>query len=185
MKLSLLSHLSHIQPGNLHETRQRAQGFPLWQWHLSDGFLHILIIVIFLLNPLYLIFRWIIRSNIWIDDTRSHFSPNTFDLVTFEYKKFHSSVYGSFHQTSIFVVVWQKKYKRILIHVFAFGFLRFELSISIVWKHNVQTMKTWLRLFWQGPAQNAPFFYTPSHLSELQSFKSIISTIFPFIFIFK
>ena len=26
------------------------------------------------------------------------------------------------------------------------------------------------------PAQDVPFFYTPSHLCELQSFKSIIST---------
>ena len=34
-------------------------------------------------------------------------------------------------------------------------------------------------------AQDVPFFYTPSHLSELRSFKSIISTHVPFIFIFK
>ena len=37
----------------------------------------------------------------------------------------------------------------------------------------------------RGPAQDVPFFYTPSHLSELQSFKSIISTHFLLIFIFK
>ena len=37
----------------------------------------------------------------------------------------------------------------------------------------------------QGPAQEFPFFYTPSYLSELQSCKSIISTDFSFIFIFK
>ena len=37
----------------------------------------------------------------------------------------------------------------------------------------------------RGPAQDAPFFYTPSHLSELQSCKSILSTGFPFIFILK
>ena len=36
-----------------------------------------------------------------------------------------------------------------------------------------------------GPAQDVPFFYTPSHLSELQSCASIISTKFPFILIFK
>ena len=29
---------------------------------------------------------------------------------------------------------------------------------------------------WRGPAQDVPFFYTPSHLSELKSFKAIIST---------
>ena len=40
-------------------------------------------------------------------------------------------------------------------------------------------------LLWRGPAQDVPFFYTPSHLSELQSCKSIISTGFPYIFIFK
>ena len=32
---------------------------------------------------------------------------------------------------------------------------------------------------WQGPAQYAPFLYTLSHLSELPSCKSIISTDFP------
>ena len=37
----------------------------------------------------------------------------------------------------------------------------------------------------RGPAQEVPFLYTPSHLSELQSFKSIISTHFPLILIFK
>ena len=37
----------------------------------------------------------------------------------------------------------------------------------------------------QVPSQDVPFFYTPSHLSELKSCKSIISTDFPFIFIFK
>ena len=37
----------------------------------------------------------------------------------------------------------------------------------------------------QGPAQDLYCFYTPSNLSELQSCKSIISTNFPFIFIFK
>ena len=37
----------------------------------------------------------------------------------------------------------------------------------------------------RGPAQDVPFFYTQSHLSELQSFKLIISTDFRFIFIFK
>ena len=37
----------------------------------------------------------------------------------------------------------------------------------------------------RGPAQDIPFFYTPSQLSEIQSFKSIISTRFTFIFIFK
>ena len=35
------------------------------------------------------------------------------------------------------------------------------------------------------PAQHVPFFYTPSHLSELRSFKLIISTHVRFIFIFK
>ena len=35
------------------------------------------------------------------------------------------------------------------------------------------------------PAQDVPFFYIPSHLSELQSCKSIMSTNFPFILIFK
>ena len=38
---------------------------------------------------------------------------------------------------------------------------------------------------WRGPSQDVPFFYTSSHLSELQSFKSIISTIISVIFIFK
>ena len=37
----------------------------------------------------------------------------------------------------------------------------------------------------RGPAQDVPFFYTPSHLSELQSFKSIISTNISSVFIFK
>ena len=36
----------------------------------------------------------------------------------------------------------------------------------------------------RGPAQDAPLFYTPSHLSRLQIWKSIISTDFAFIFIF-
>ena len=36
-----------------------------------------------------------------------------------------------------------------------------------------------------GPAQDVPFFYMPSQLSELQSFKSIISTNISGIFIFK
>ena len=33
--------------------------------------------------------------------------------------------------------------------------------------------------------KTSPFFYTPSHLSELQSCKSIISTNFSFVFLFK
>ena len=37
----------------------------------------------------------------------------------------------------------------------------------------------------RGTAQDVLFFYTPYHLSELQSFKSIISTDFSLIFIFK
>ena len=37
----------------------------------------------------------------------------------------------------------------------------------------------------KGPAQDVPFFYTPSHFSELQSCKSIISTDFSLVFIFK
>ena len=37
----------------------------------------------------------------------------------------------------------------------------------------------------RGPAQDVPFFYTPSNLSALQSCKSIISTDFTFIFMFK
>ena len=37
----------------------------------------------------------------------------------------------------------------------------------------------------RGPAQNVPFFYTPSHFSELQSCKLIISTEIYFIFIVK
>ena len=28
-----------------------------------------------------------------------------------------------------------------------------------------------LRMFGRGPAQNVPFLYTPSHLSEIQSFR--------------
>ena len=35
-----------------------------------------------------------------------------------------------------------------------------------------------LTIMWLGPAQDTPFFYTPSHLSELKHFKSIISTQF-------
>ena len=42
-----------------------------------------------------------------------------------------------------------------------------------------------LILWWRGPAQDAPFFYTSSHLSELKSCKSIISTNLPLIWIFK
>ena len=42
-----------------------------------------------------------------------------------------------------------------------------------------------LTIKWRGPVQDVPFFYTPSHVSELQSCKLIISTDFPFIFIFK
>ena len=38
---------------------------------------------------------------------------------------------------------------------------------------------------WTGSIPRLPFFYTPPHLSELKSCKSIISTDFPFIFIFK
>ena len=37
----------------------------------------------------------------------------------------------------------------------------------------------------RGPYQDTPFFYTPYHFSELKSFKSLISTHFLFIFIFK
>ena len=37
----------------------------------------------------------------------------------------------------------------------------------------------------RGPSQDVPFFYTPSHLSELQIFKSIITTEYYFVFIFK
>ena len=37
----------------------------------------------------------------------------------------------------------------------------------------------------RGPAQDVPFLYTRSHLSEVQSCKSIISTDFTLIFIFK
>ena len=37
----------------------------------------------------------------------------------------------------------------------------------------------------QGTTQDDPFFYTPSHLSELKRCKSIISTDFRFVFIFK
>ena len=37
----------------------------------------------------------------------------------------------------------------------------------------------------RSPAQDVPFFYTPYHLSELKSCKSIISANFSFIFIFK
>ena len=37
----------------------------------------------------------------------------------------------------------------------------------------------------RGPAQDVTFFYKPSHFSELQSCKSIVSTDFPFVFIFK
>ena len=36
----------------------------------------------------------------------------------------------------------------------------------------------------RGPAQDVPFFYAPTHLSELQSFKSIISTNISGIFVF-
>ena len=36
-----------------------------------------------------------------------------------------------------------------------------------------------------GPDQDAPFFNTPSHLSQIQSFKSIISTSSPLILILK
>ena len=37
----------------------------------------------------------------------------------------------------------------------------------------------------RGPAQDVPFFYTPSHFSELQNTKSIIAINFHFIFMFK
>ena len=37
----------------------------------------------------------------------------------------------------------------------------------------------------RGPAQDVPFFYRPYHLSELKSFKLIISTHFTFTFMFK
>ena len=37
----------------------------------------------------------------------------------------------------------------------------------------------------RGPAQDVPFFYTPSQLSELKSCKSIVSTNISIIFIFK
>ena len=37
----------------------------------------------------------------------------------------------------------------------------------------------------RGPAQDVPFFYMPSHLSEQKSCKSIISTNISVIFIFK
>ena len=42
-----------------------------------------------------------------------------------------------------------------------------------------------LREYKTDSSPRRPLFYTPSHLSELQSFKSIISTHLPFIFIFK
>ena len=38
---------------------------------------------------------------------------------------------------------------------------------------------------WTGSSPRRPLFYTPSHLSRPQDFKSIISTDFCFIFIFK
>ena len=37
----------------------------------------------------------------------------------------------------------------------------------------------------RGPAQDVPFFYTRYHLSEIPRWKSIISTYFLFVFIFK
>ena len=40
-------------------------------------------------------------------------------------------------------------------------------------------IKNLLQYSRRGPDQDAPFFYTPSHLSEIHSFKSIISTHFP------
>ena len=36
----------------------------------------------------------------------------------------------------------------------------------------------YIYIYRRGPSQDVPFFCTPSHLSELQSFKSIISTHF-------
>ena len=67
---------------------------------------------------------------------------------------------------------------------YVFGFLQdfaywFELScdLLVAGKHHFHPRS--------GPSQESPFFYMPSHLSELKSFKSIISTHFPFIFIFK
>ena len=49
----------------------------------------------------------------------------------------------------------------------------------------VRTRGSGVRTIRRGTAQDVPCFYTPSNLSELKIFKSIPSTNFPFIFIFK
>ena len=57
---------------------------------------------------------------------------------------------------------------------------------------NIAELKPWdlvhvdlIGPYRRGPAQDAPFFYTSSYLSELQSCRSIISAITSVIFIFK
>ena len=59
-----------------------------------------------------------------------------------------------------------------------------RIQVGMLLLSTTLSRPSWLAL-WRGPAQDVPFFYTPSHFSELNSCKSIISTNFPFIFIFK
>ena len=84
---TLFSHLAESWPVNIRDTRQWAQGFALWQWHLSDGLLHILLILLLLLTWISLILCWLIQFHIHINDTEYWFSSNTFYLDTFEWKK--------------------------------------------------------------------------------------------------
>ena len=69
---------------------------------------------------------------------------------------------------------------------------RIHISLMSLWKAP-SLSNVWVTLpvstavsIRRGPAQDVPFFYTPSHLrSELQSCKSMISTNISGIFIFK
>ena len=96
MKSYSLYHLSQSRPGNLCGSWKWAQGFLLKKWHMSYGFLHIFIVVIYFSTWIYIILFWVIQLHVWIDDNRYWFYLNPFGIGTFEWKTFHRILYISF-----------------------------------------------------------------------------------------
>ena len=73
-----------------------STGFFAEKWHMSYGFLHIFIVVIYFSTWIYIILFWVIQLHVWIDDNRYWFYLNPFGIGTFEWKTFHRILYISF-----------------------------------------------------------------------------------------
>ena len=81
----------------------------------------------------------------------------------------------------VFLYIWDFDYSEVITSQIAdmYGYIHHFLAVFRIMDKNIPVDQR------RGPAQDVPFFYMPSHLIELQSFKSIILTDISGIFIFK